>query len=70
MITYVRVYFLKGDYICTYQTSFEILHPFSAQHVCDEPGKCGSVLPGVVKQEEGLLCDPHFFDTIGNSHQH
>lgn len=54
----------------TYQTSFEILYPLSAQLVCDEPGECGRVLPDVVKQEEGLLRDPHFLDTVGNSHQH
>lgn len=54
----------------TYQTSFEILHPFSAKYVCDEPGKCGSVLPEVVIQEEGLLRDPHFLDTVSNSNKH
>lgn len=54
----------------TYNASFKILDPFLAQNVCDEPAKCGSVLPQVVEQKEGLLCDPHFLDTIGNSHQH
>lgn len=54
----------------TYQTSFEIPHPFPPQHFSEEPGKCGCVLPGVVKQKERLLCDPHFLNTIGNSHQH
>lgn len=54
----------------TYQTSFEVLHPLSGHYLCDEPGKCGGVLPQVEDQEEGLLCDPHFLDTVNNSDEH
>lgn len=55
--------------LCTYQTCLEILHSFPAQQVCDGPGPGRSILPHVVKQQEGLLGYPHFLDTIGNANQ-
>lgn len=58
------------SFYLTYQTQFEILHPFSAQNVGGTPSQRGGVLPEVVKQQERLLGNPHFLDVVRNSDKH
>lgn len=53
----------------TNQASLEVLHPLPAQHISDEPGPGGSILPHIVEQQKGLLGNPHLLGAIGYTHQ-